>query len=160
LIVGGFGAESVAPVFDLLTQALGNRLELQSQPISPASQWMIDEFTEDGDVDDYVDDDDDPLPPLLRHHEYDSSDDEGDGEDDKANNHVLLQEDSIPLVDCRDDFDAYRSSQDSDSKPSTTASASTTQILSLAGNKNEEENEDPAVASLFFFRRPSVKLIA
>jgi hypothetical protein len=60
LIVGGFGAGSAAPVFGVLTQALGNKLDFQSQPLSPARQWMIDVLPEDGDVDDY----DDPPPSL------------------------------------------------------------------------------------------------
>jgi hypothetical protein len=57
LIVSGYDAESAAPGFSLIMQALGNRLELQSQTLSPASQWMIDIFAEE-------EDDDDDQPPL------------------------------------------------------------------------------------------------
>jgi hypothetical protein len=94
-------------------------------------------------------------PPLLHRHECDSSDDEGGDDDDEANKVMLLQEDRISLVDCRYDFDAYRSSHDSGSKHYAATSASTTPVPSLADNMTGDE--DATIASPVLFSPPLCK---
>jgi hypothetical protein len=141
-----------------------------TQVLSPGSEWMSSFFEEDEDEDvpempvaempvlwdrqewqDNYDDEEvqppvrpdeqgDPdMPPIWEH--YDSLSDDDDADEDEV---------GPPITECRDHFEVFRASQESNSKPTVSFSDILTQV------EEEKEEEDPKPAAAPVNSKPGV----